>query len=118
MTATGLEAQVRRREGVVIIDLRGDVNSDAEKTLSAAYDEAEAFSPAAILINFEGVGYINSTGIALIVGLLVRARKDRRTIMACNLSPHYQEIFTITRLSDFMRMFADEESAVSDAPAA
>src|SRR5207249_6314301 len=53
--------------------------------------------------------YINSTGIALIVGILARARKERRAIVACSLSAHYQEIFEITRLSDFMRMFPDEE---------
>jgi len=45
------------------------------------------------------VGYINSTGIALIVGLVARARASHRSLLACNLSEHYVEIFNITRLS-------------------
>jgi anti-sigma B factor antagonist len=112
------KAETRFRDGVAVIELHGDVNGDAERGLDAASHEAEAYNPTTIVLNFKEVGYINSTGIALIVGVLARARKDRRTIVACGLSDHYQEIFTITRLSDFMRMFPDEESAVADTPAA
>jgi anti-anti-sigma factor len=111
-------ADVRHRDGVAVIDLHGEINADAEKALDAASHEAEAYNPSSILLNFSDVRYINSTGIALIVSILARARKDRRTVTACGLSDHYREIFTITRLSDFMRMFPDEESAVADAPAA
>ena len=32
---------------------------------------------------------------------------------ACGLSEHYRQIFAITRLSDFMAIFADEDSAVT-----
>jgi anti-sigma B factor antagonist len=56
---------------------------------------------------------MNSTGIALVVGLLARARKSKRRIVACGLSPHYREIFEITRLADFMPVFRDETSALT-----
>ena len=51
-----------------------------------------------------GVGYINSTGIALVVRLLADARRDGRTVRAIGLTEHYREIFRITRLSDFMEI--------------
>jgi anti-anti-sigma factor len=70
--------------------------------------------PEAILLNFEEVDYINSTGIALIVGLLAKARVSQRRLVAYGLSDHYVEIFEITRLSDFMSVFPDEESAISE----
>ena len=68
----------------------------------------EKANPETILLNFEGVDYINSTGIALIVGLLARARASKRPLLASNLSEHYMEIFDITHLSDFMSLFPDE----------
>ncbi|HEX5692747.1 MAG TPA: STAS domain-containing protein, partial [Roseiflexaceae bacterium] len=70
MSAKQLEARVRHERAVAIIDLRGEINASAEEALNAAYAEAEAHNPQAILLNFAEVGYINSTGIALIVGLL------------------------------------------------
>ncbi len=56
------------------------------------------------MLNFAGVDYINSTGIALIVGLLAKARAAHTPLAATGLSEHYREIFTITRLSDFMEI--------------
>jgi anti-anti-sigma factor len=54
--------------------------------------------------DFEHVGYINSTGIALIVRLLTSARADGRTVRAVGLTDHYRQIFEITRLSDYMEI--------------
>jgi anti-anti-sigma factor len=110
--ATQFDTQVRRQGDAVVIDLHGDINAMAEADLTAAYTEAEQQNPEAILLNFADVQYINSTGIALIVGLLARARTARRRLLACGLSQHYVEIFNITRLADFMTLFPNEESAL------
>ncbi len=115
MPAKQLEASVRQKGGTAVIDLRGEINALAEEAMNAAYAEAEAHDPEVILLNFEEVDYINSTGIALIVGLLAKARATKRRMLACNLSDHYVEIFNITRLSDFMNVFEDEESAMAKA---
>ena len=119
MDPTRFEATVRREPGtqVAIVDLRGEINALAERELNDAYARAIEPDPARILLNFGEVDYINSTGIALIVGLLARARKEHRAITAWGLSDHYREVFEITRLADFMSIFPDEASAVSGLPA-
>jgi anti-anti-sigma factor len=111
--ATSEIPAVRRHDGVAVIDLAGDVNRGAEETLEAAWQQATAEQPDAVVLNFEGAGYINSTGIALIVSVLARARAERRKVVASGLSPHYREIFDITRLSDFIELFPDLDRAVS-----
>ncbi len=116
MATIPFEAAARHRDGVAVIDLRGEIDRGAEEALNTAYVRAVDDDPAAILLNFNDVEYINSTGIALIVGLLARARKEGRSITAYGLSDHYKEIFQITRLSDFMAIFDDEESAVTELP--
>jgi anti-sigma B factor antagonist len=113
MPAKRLEVRVRHKPGVAIIDLHGEINAFAEDVLNGAYAEAESSNPEAILLNFSDVDYINSTGIALIVGLLARARESGRRLLACGLTEHYEEIFNITRLAEFMNVFPDEASAMS-----
>jgi len=114
MTVRSLEAQVRHQPRVAIIDLHGEINAFAEDVLNKAYAEAESRRAEVILLNFSDVDYINSTGIALIVSLLARARKSKRRLLACGLSDHYVEIFQITRLVDFMSVFPDEKSALAE----
>ncbi len=115
MAVRHLEVEVRREPKGAVLDLRGEINGFAQQALDAAYAEAEEGDPETILLNFEEVDYINSTGIALIVGLLARARASKRSLSAYGLSDHYVEIFNITRLSDFVSVFPDEKSALSEA---
>ena len=96
-----------------MIDLPPQIDGSADATLQDAYARAAGSNPAEVLLNFAGVDYINSTGIALIVGILARARKDGRTVSAFGVSDHYREIFEVTRLSDFIAMFPDEQSALA-----
>lgn len=114
MTAYPLEASVRSVGRLAIIELSGELDGSAEEPLTAAYALAEERDPAAILLSFGEVGYINSKGIALIVVLLSRARKADRRLLACGLSDHYREIFEITRLSEYITVCADEEGAVAE----
>lgn len=104
MTTSEFNAVIREEAGSPVVELCGEINAFAEDALNAAYSRAEAFGGSAIGFDFGKVEYINSTGIALIVGLLARARASKRSIVATGLSDHYREIFTITRLSDFMEM--------------
>ena len=61
-----------------------------------------------LVLDFSAVDYINSTGIALIVGVLAQARTSGQDVQARGLAEHYREIFRITRLSDFMTILDEE----------
>jgi anti-anti-sigma factor len=106
---------VRRRDGVALIDLAGDVNNAAADALDAAWGEAVSERPEAVVLNFADAGYINSSGIALIVGVLAKGRAAGIEVRAFGLTPHYREIFEITRLADFLAITNDEDSAVRGA---
>ena len=104
ITAEEFVATVKQEGRTAVIALHGEINGLADPALDNAYTEAESSAPDKVILDFAGVDYINSTGIALIVGVLARARAARRLVAATGLSEHYREIFTITRLSDFMEI--------------
>jgi anti-sigma B factor antagonist len=106
-------ARIREQGGLPIIDLQGEVNSGADSALNQAFERASQANPPRLLLNFSGVTYINSTGIALIVGLLAQARKSHIDLLVAGLSDHYRHIFSITRLADFMTIHEDEASALA-----
>lgn len=112
MATNQLETLVTHLPGIAIIELHGEINAFAEQALTAAYVESCTQNPGTLLLDFSGVDYINSTGIALIVSLMGKARQAKCRLMASGLSDHYQEIFTITRLSDFMNIYPDKAAAL------
>jgi anti-sigma B factor antagonist len=106
MRATEFTATVGREGDAAVLGLSGEISAAAETGLHAAYDEVR--EAPIVLLDFAGVDYINSTGIALIVGILAEARRSHQEIRARGLAEHYREIFRITRLSDFMTILDDQ----------
>jgi anti-anti-sigma factor len=113
MAENGFDAKVRHDGAVATLDLSGEINRGADDRMTSAYEEVSKTGVATILLNFTDVGYINSTGIAVIVAMMGRARSDGRQVSAFGLTEHYKELFDITRLSDFMHIYDDESTALA-----
>lgn len=109
---TAFEATVRHQGDAAILDLVGQVNALAQQPLEVAADQALGAEPRRIVLNFSEVTFINSTGIAMVVGLMGRARAAHVKVEAFGLSDHFREIFEITRLIDFMTIHDDEDAAL------
>jgi anti-anti-sigma factor len=107
-----LRTSVRLADTSVVIDLQGEIDAFGRDALTAAFDEADGAGRPGIVLNFAAVNYINSTGIALIVALLQKAATSGKRLLACGLNDHYVQIFTITRLSEYLRIFPDEARAL------
>ena len=109
-----LTTRLETTPDAVRIELHGRIDRDGDAALADAWTAASATDAALpVILDFDSVGYINSTGIALIVRLLADARRVKREIRARGLSDHYREIFRITRLSDFMTI---EDRVASPTP--
>lgn len=98
--------------GTPVIELRGRIDGDATATLLAAWDQAAA-GASRVVLDFSAAEYINSTGLAIIVQILARARSEGCEVHAVGLTDHYREIFEITRLADFVTIQADRAAALA-----
>jgi len=94
-----------------IIDIQGDVSAFAENVLMEAYTEANTPTTRTIILNFAGLEYMNSSGIGLLVTLLIRIKRQKQHLLAYGLSEHYRHIFEITRLNEAIAIY-DSESKV------
>jgi anti-sigma B factor antagonist len=104
-------------EKVCVIDIKGELTAFSEDVLMAAYNQASDGGARSIVLNFEGLQYMNSSGIGLLVTLLIRVNREKQRLLTYGLSEHYQNIFQITRLDDAIGIYESEEEAVRAADA-
>ncbi len=97
---------------VSVIDVKGELTAFAESVLMQAYNQAADGRVRAIILNFEGLEYMNSSGIGLLVTLLIRVNREKQRLLTYGLSEHYRNIFQITRLDDAIGIYDSEEEAV------
>jgi anti-anti-sigma factor len=98
-----------------ILDIEGELTAQAEKVLTDAYTLATEDGARAIILNFERLEYMNSSGIGLLVTLLVRINRAKQRLLTYGLSDHYKHIFELTRLTDAIGMYDSEEDALAAA---
>ena len=96
-----------------VIDIKGDITAQSENVLMDAYGRASAPGVSAIVLNFDGLDYMNSGGIGLLVMLLVRAQRHRQRMLAYGLSEHYRQIFELTRLDEAVAIHDSQHDAVA-----
>lgn len=96
-----------------IIDIAGEMNGFSENTLMDAYVHASTPTTRTIILNFSKLDYMNSSGIGVLVTLLIRVNRQKQRLLCYGLSPHYQHIFAITRLNETIKNYASEEEALA-----
>lgn len=97
--------------GVSVIDIEGEVTGHAENVLADAFVQA-AVKARAVVLNFSALEYMNSSGIGLLVTLLIRAQRNHVQLIAYGLSEHYQQIFELTRLNEAIQLYDTEKDVL------
>lgn len=138
MSQTPVSLDVRLIDGrTSVIAIRGELSSFSEGALMGAYLRACATesaagqgveqgveqdmkrsalrAPTVIILDMTGMEYMNSSGIGLLVTLLVRMNRLKQRMLAFGLSEHYQQIFAITRLDEAIGVFDTEAEALAAA---
>jgi anti-sigma B factor antagonist len=96
-----------------LIEVIGDVNAQAEGPLTDAYNQASSNGVRNIILDFTRLDYMNSTGIGLLVTLLIRVKRQNQRLLACGLSEYYRQIFELTRLEEAIAIYPTEQEAVA-----
>ncbi len=98
-----------------IIRIAGDLTAAREAALMDAYNAAATAETRAVILDFTNLEYMNSTGIGLLVTLLVRANRQRQKLLACGFTDHYRQILELTRLDDAIGIHDTEADAITAA---
>lgn len=98
--------------GIAVIDISGDLTSRSEESLMSAYQRAAVDGVSTVILCFTELEYMNSSGIGLIVTLLIRAKRNGKRLLAFGLSDHYRQIFDVTRLTEAIQIFGSEAEAI------
>jgi anti-anti-sigma factor len=116
MVSVSIDMTVRRAsETVAVISINGDVTAACEQVLAQAWEEASTAGTRVVVIDFTGLEYMNSSGIGMLVTVLVRANRAKQKLMACGLTAHYRQIFALTRLDEAIEIHDDEPAALAAA---
>lgn len=113
MPQAKLTARIRKAGDLArVIDIQRELTAFAENALMDVYTQASSNGIQVIIFNFKDLEYMNSSGIGLLVTLLIRANRQGQQLLACGLSEHYRHIFELTRLNEAIRIYDTDAEAL------
>jgi anti-sigma B factor antagonist len=109
------QQQLTDANGQQITCLRfaGDISSASKDAVVGTYQALDKDAHKRILLDFKGVEYLNSSGIALIIQVLMEAHKSGQTIAICGLTPHFTKVFTMVGITKYATLYSDEAAALA-----
>ena len=106
-----LEITTERDEGVCTMTLQGEVDVYTAPRLKESIVELIDSGCTRILVDLEGVGFIDSSGLGVLVGGLRRAKERDGTIRLVCTRDNVLKIFRITGLDKVFAIFPDAADA-------
>ncbi len=95
---------------ITVIRFTGDITSTSQAAVTGTY---ESLPPTAkrILLDFSKVEYLNSSGIALVIQMMIAASKKDQKIVTFGLTPHFIKVFTMVGITRYTSLHPDETTA-------
>jgi len=110
----GSRVKVHEGSNAVTIEIQGDLVASTERDMDAAFQEACEYNPSNIVLKFGGKTHINSTGIAILINLLIDSRKKGCRIFVAGLSRHYRKIFEMSGLTKYTTIIESEDEITDE----
>ncbi|HEU0120239.1 MAG TPA: STAS domain-containing protein [Bryobacteraceae bacterium] len=104
----------RTREGIVILDAKGQiVAGDSADRLRAYLRTLAEEGRANAILNLAQVDYIDSSGLGALVMSFSALRKKDGALKLLNLTRRNVELLVLTKLETVFEVFDDEQNAVN-----
>ena len=104
---------VRQAGGASVVDVTGEIDLSRSTAFQHELMDLVATHPRRIVVNLSGVPHMDSSGIASLVKLLSRCRKQSIELRLAGLTTHVQGLFEITRLSSVFDIYPTVEEALA-----
>jgi anti-anti-sigma factor len=98
---------------VTVLRFEGDIASTSKDAVLGTYQALPKASTKLILLDFTKVDYINSSGIALVIQLLMEAANSGQKIVAFGLSAHFTKVFTMVGITKYAGLFPGQTEAMA-----
>ncbi|MEG9862439.1 MAG: STAS domain-containing protein [Parvularculales bacterium] len=109
-----MTTQIRQQNGISILELKGKiVGTSVSELRKVLLPEVEGADAPRVLLNFENVRMIDSSGLGVLIEAHIVAKRRKGRMGAVHIGKHIKNLIVVHRLVHIFEHFDSEDDAVS-----
>jgi anti-sigma B factor antagonist len=103
----------RTEDNIPVVSITGDVDLESSPKLRDFLKPLSSKKTPALLLDFSGVNYIDSSGLATLIEYFQSVQSFKGKLALACLSPRVKNVFEIVRLEQIFSLHPDIPSALA-----
>ena len=108
-----MDIQQQTAQTAAILSLRGEFTFAARRSFVEAVERAYATGCRHLILNLEGVRFVDSAALGVLVVTQHRCNLEHRRFSLVKPQPYVQEIFKLASLDQLIPIYTTEEAALA-----
>lgn len=109
-----MKVEVKEVDNVKVIKLTGQIRISTQNEFKDLLDNAAKENEGKpVIISMDGVIYMNSAGLGIIIDTYKKFKEKGGRMILCNLTPDITKLFQVTRLDRFIEIYETENEALA-----
>ncbi|MDO8580327.1 MAG: STAS domain-containing protein [Candidatus Omnitrophota bacterium] len=106
-----MQIKLGETKGVTIVTIEGEINLESSPQLRKAFDDLLKKGTQKIMLDFQKISYIDSSGLATCVELFQRLQDKSGKLCLVQLPVKVRNVFEVTRLDKLFPIYNSQEEA-------
>src|SRR6185312_9191399 len=107
LSVSPFEVTIEQREDIVHVAIAGELDISTAQRLEDDLRRVEAERPAVLVLDLQGLSFMDSTGLRLLIMADSRAREDGRRLAIVKGNDMVQRVMRLTRLDERLDLVED-----------
>ncbi len=109
-----MAVKTESKNGFMICRIEGEIDISCSPDIKKTFDKLVSQKTPKIVIELSKVTYVDSSGLATLVGILKNMRSYGGKMRLAGMSPKIKSLFEITKLDKLFEIMASEEEAIAE----
>lgn len=108
-----MKVEVKEEKNVKIVKLTGQIRISTQNEFKDLLDDiAKKNSEKTLILSLDGVIYMNSAGLGIIIDTYKKFKENKGRMILCDLMPDISKLFEVTRINRFLEIYDSEKEAL------
>lgn len=103
-----------KENGVTILSVDGNLDAEGTQAMEEKVVGLLENGETALLFDFSGLDYINSSGLRVLVLAYQRLKKASGKVAICGIKDYIQEVFEVSGYDKIFPLYADKSAALAE----